>query len=220
MTVTLLVFTDGRRDCLERTLASFDESIDPRQIHRRVIVNDCPDPDFRRWVQALDFDVHVPPLTHKRGFAGAIVAGWNAVGDTDHVFHLEDDFVFTRHVDIKAITAILNQNPHLAQMALRRQAWNDAEKAAGGIIELHPTDYSDRSNGAHTWLEHRLFFTTNPSVYPSSLTERSWPSVQYSEGVFSRELFKDPNVASGYWGSRKDEPWVIHIGHNRIGTGY
>lgn len=218
--ITLLVITDGRRRCLQRTLESFDLSVDPRHISRRVIVNDCPDAEFGEWVDTLGFDTVVPPLWQRRGYGGAITAGWDAIEDAEWVFHLEDDFVFTRHVDVAAMVNILRSHQYLAQMALRRQPWNDAEKAVGGIVEQHPEQYRDCTDGFHRWLEHRMFFTTNPCVYPRWVRKIAWPRCNYSEGVFSHLLFSDSNTRSAFWGQRSDPPWVIHIGHQRTGTGY
>lgn len=219
--ITLLVLTDGRRGYLGRTLNSFELSVTQAPIGRRVIVNDCPDdPEHEAWIDTLGFDTHLRPEPRRRGFAGAIAAGWEAVDGTDFVFHLEDDFIFTRHVDLVAMARVLDAHPYLTQMALRRQAWNDGEVAAGGVIEQHPDAYQDRSAGPNHWLEHRLFFTTNPSLYPRWIRDRSWPACAGSEGTFSLGLFEDPALRSGYWGRRTDDPWVLHIGVERTWHGF
>jgi hypothetical protein len=218
--ITLLVITDGRRACLQRTLESFQLATRAEHITRRIIVNDCPDPAFRAWVDTLGFDLHVPPERKRRGFAGAIITGWEAVGAAPYVFHLEDDFCFTRHVDVRAMIKVLAEQPHLAQMALRRQPWNETEIAAGGVVEAQPDAYEDRSDGYHHWLEHRMFFTTNPSVYPQWVRELGWPLTKHSEGIFSQQVFGDPAIRSAYWGLRTDGPWVLHIGEIRTGTGF
>lgn len=220
MTITLMVITDGRRDCLQRTLDSFELCVNQDHIARRVIVNDSPDPTYSDWVDTLGFDEHVRPQPRRRGFAGAIAAGWAAVADTDHIFHLEDDFVFTRHVDLRAMTSVLERHPGLAQLALRRQPWNETEAAAGGVVEQHPEAYADCSDGTCFWLEHRIFFTTNPSLYPPWVRADGWPLVPHSEGVFSHRLFEDSHVRSAFWGTRRDTPWVVHIGDQRVGVGY
>ena len=221
MNVMLLVITDGRRSCLERTLESFALCTSPETIFQRAIVNDCPDPDYASWIDTLGFDVHVRPSRTKRGFAGAIAAGWAAIApDATHVFHLEDDFLFTRYVNIRAMVTVLDQHPHLAQMALRRQAWSDPEKAAGGVVEQNPDSYTDCTDGTNSWLEHRLFFTTNPSLYPRRTMNTPWPVVPESEGRFSRALLADQTARCGYWGKRNDDPWVIHLGVTRLGSGY
>lgn len=215
-----MVVTDGRRDCLERTLGSLADNVDQAAIDRRVVVNDCPDPDYRLWLDTLGFDHHVLPLRRRRGFGGAIAAGWAQVGECDHVFHLEDDFLFTRPVDIAALVEVLDAHPYLVQMALRRQPWNPTEVAAGGVVEVTPGLYQDCTDGNNHWLEHRAFFTTNPSVYPRAIVNRGWPTGPESEGIFSMQLFRNPALRSGYWGRRTDEPWVHHIGVTRTGVGF
>jgi len=218
--LALVVFTDGRRDCLQRTLASFDLSVDPALIDRRVVVNDCVEsPEYGYWLDTLGFDEQIRPLDARRGFAGAVATGWEAVADADYVFHLEDDFVFQRHVDLKLMVEVLDGHPELAQMALKRQPCNDDELRAGGVVELRSTDFMDCVDHGAWWLEHRCFFTTNPSLIPSATIARGWPRVERSEGVFSLSLFEDLNAVCGYWGRRSDPPWVHHVG-TRVGTGY
>lgn len=219
-TLTLLVITDGRQECLHRTLESLDLSVDLDVISRRVIVNDCGEnPAFGDWLDTLGFDEHLRPATSRRGFAGAIAAGWKAAGDSDYVFHLEDDFIFQRPVNLQHIMKVLADHPHLAQMALRRQAWNDEEVKAGGVVESRPSEFVDCSDGEAQWLEHRCFFTTNPAVLPAQTVAREWPQVQHSEGIFGLKLFEDPQTTCGYWGRREHLPWVRHIGV-RGGIGY
>jgi hypothetical protein len=220
MTITLLVITDGRQECLQRTLDSFYLNVDTTVFDRHVIVNDCGErPDYSDWVDTLGFDEHLRPTAGRRGYAGAIAAGWDAVNGADFVFHLEDDFEFRRPVDLRAMIDVLIDCPYLAQMALRRQACNDDETTAGGVVELQATEFFDRHDGTSDWLEHRCFWTMNPNVYPAWVVERGWPQAPQSEGRFGLELFEDPTIFCGYWGRREDRPWVHHIGV-RVGTGY
>jgi hypothetical protein len=90
--ILLVVMTDGRRECIERTIPSFD-------------VFSHPD--------------------GRQGFGGAIRFAWELVrwlpGGDRFVLHLEDDFVFRRPVDLMAMAHVLDDEPHLVQLALRRQ---------------------------------------------------------------------------------------------------
>lgn len=219
MNLTLLVITDGRRSCLEPTLASFAAATHADDINETVIVNDCPHPDYARWVDTLGFDHHIRLGPTKRGFAAAIQAGWDATRRADHLFHLEDDFEFVRPIDLPAMRTVVDTYG-LAQMALRRQPWNELEVEAGGFIEMHPDAYAEQTDGTHHWLTHRLFFTTNPSLYPRRITDQGWPLTRYSEGMFSQRLFSDPNIDCAFWGRLTDPPWVTHIGYQRAGEGY
>jgi hypothetical protein len=115
---------------------------------------------------------------------------------------------------------LLERHPELAQLALKRQAWNAEERAAGGIIECHPGDFLEVSDAEATWTEHRRFFTTNPSVYSSRLCELGWPQVEHSEGIFTHCLLEDPELRFAFWGGRFDPPQCQHIGEVRAGVGY
>lgn len=224
MSVTVVVMTDGRRDCLERSLATVDRLRGPVSV--KVIHDDTGDPRHHEWLWQR-FTGHgwcIVTTDRRSGFAGAYAHAWQWLTDHDRndwILSTEDDFTFNRDVDLHAVIDVLTAHPHLAQMALRRQAWNAAERAAGGVIELDPDAYTDRRDAdGRQWLEHRRFFTTNPSLYRRTLTARGWPTGAHSEGVFSAELFTDPAAACGYWGARDDPPWVTHIGQHRSGHGY
>jgi hypothetical protein len=227
--IALLVITDGRRDCITRTIASAQEHL-VGPITRRVIYDDSGDLTNRAWLRVTfpDFEIAYHP-EGRQGFGGAIRAAWAVLldGTERFVFHLEDDFTFGRYVNLEAMAHVLDHRPHLAQLALRRQPWNDTERAAGGVVETNPESYLDAEDAdgypageSLAWLEHRLFFTTNPSLYRTDLCQRGWPLGAQSEGFFSAGLFLDPTVRCAYWGRRNDEPWVIHIGKERNGIGY
>ena len=194
MSVCLLFITDGRPYAAQ-TLASAAEMLPP-----------------------LDCCAIVDDTDHRLGFGGAIRAGWELVLRTnaDYVFHLEDDFTFERPVPIEQMQQVLATKPNLAQMALKRQPWNESEKAAGGIIEQHPGDFTE-VRGA--WTEHRRFFTTNPCLYPRWLCEKGWPEGAESEGRFTHQLLGD-GFRFALWGAKADPPWVRHIGERREGHGY
>lgn len=217
--LTLLVITYGRRHCLERTLAAADEAL-LADFDQRIIVNDSLDPAYWAWLD----DAHgsrftiLHPDTGKRGFAGAIDAGWRAIGaGPGHVFHLEDDFVMNRTIPVPAMIEALEADPTVAQVALIRQAWNDRERAAGGLVAAHPDDYRPAVLAGHTVLLNRRCFTTNPCVYRRGLVARRWPQTAESEGLFTHEL-----LAAGFqfalWGDGAE--WVTHIGDERVGCGY
>lgn len=240
MTIALLVITDGRDEVLAQTMSSLAAAL-TGPITRSVLYDDTGNPHHRDYLEDTypAFDVIQHPAG-RQGFGGAIRAAWRhiGVGPERFVFHAEDDFVLNRPLDLRPLAAVLDACPHLAQMALRRQPWNAEEKAAGGIVEQHPDDYTERTleTGAVTavlpdatipgylrsavWLEHRRFFTTNPSLYRRSLVQRGWPDVEHSEGHFSIDLFADPAVRCAFWGGRADPPMVHHIGTERVGVGY
>lgn len=228
--VTVLVMTDGRRDCIERTVESADLNL-RGNIARVVVHDDSGDDDYAAWL-----DVTFPRFTivstgQRSGFGGAIRSAWQYIRDHDHspfVFHLEDDFLFERPVDLDAMAYVLQHRHYLAQMALRRQPWNDTERAAGGIIEADPDAFAEVDAGLDTWLEHRKFFTTNPHLLRRDvIIHTCWPEGEQSEGHYGLNLLEHGyanvragEVRFGYWGMRASGVAVTHIGNVRVGTGY
>lgn len=193
----LLLISDGRDEYLRQTMASALEML----------------PTF-------DDLIHVDDAAHELGFDGAVREGWARALATDctHIFWLEQDFTFRRYVDVAAMLKVLDAFPYLAQIALLRQPWNDAERRAGGVVEQHPDSYTRVEWEDLTWREHRRFFTTNPCLVPRWVLERGWPAGSESEGRFGCDLFASrEDVRSAFWG---DCVWVDHIGAERQGVGY
>jgi hypothetical protein len=201
VTVALLLISDGRDDYRERAIVSAKELV--------------PEPEFF---------IEVEDPEHKLGFGGTIRQGWRRVlteTEADFVFHLEADFTFNRPVPLAEMAAVLKARPYLLQLALRRQPWNEQEKAAGGIVEMHPEDYTEADLNGWRWLEHTNFFTTNPSLYPRAVCEYGWPDGPESEGRFGIEIREQrPELRFGFWGSRDSGEAVTHIGAERKGKGY
>ena len=227
--IALLVVTDGRDDYLEAAVCSAGASL-IGQVTERWMYDDTGDDAYRASLRRL-----YPQFRHidagpRQGFGGAIRAAWSRIAaesEARFVFHLEQDFTFNEPVDLDEMATVLDLHPHLVQLALRRQPWNDHERAAGGIVEQHPDAYEDFHWQGRHWLEHRLFFTTNPSLYRMSLCSTRWPEGGNSEGHYTHQLLQggSPEVPGeqvrfGYWGTRSSEPWVHHIGHQRAGVGY
>ncbi len=222
--VLLLVMADGRGDYLANTLDSAADMLCGDIIARTVIHDDSGDDHHRAWLRGMFPEATVIGVGSRLGFSNAMNRAWRYVArqPQQFVFHLEQDFTFTRPVDLRELVRVLGYNPHLQQIALRRQPWNGREHAAGGVVEADPaafTDLRDPVTGAE-WLTHRLFWTCNPSLYRRDLTRLGWPPGADSERRFGRRLFRDPRARCAYWGGRNDSPWVTHIGDQRAGWGY
>lgn len=196
MTCALLLIHDGRRDYLEQTVASIDEML----------------PTFDQYVSVDD-------SSHALGFAGAIQRGWEQV-ETDWVAHVEADFIFRAPVDVAQILVLLKRHPEIAQVVLKRQPCNEQERAAGGVVECWPDEFTERREGMDVWTEHKLFWSTNPSFYSSRYCRMGWPQIARSEEAFTRQLLQDPHLRFAFWGEKFAPPIVEHIGMERAGNGY
>lgn len=222
--VALLVIGDGRDELREQTLASFLSNVFGYRLGYAAVVDD------RR---------------HEMGFGGAIRAGWHYLAEHlreaaeaglpapfDYVFHLEEDWLFAEPIDVRWLAVMLGGAktptrqalPVLAQAALKRGPVNDVEARAGGLIELWPDEYQDAGtihpeSGAVPYVQHRLFFTTNPSLYRASLMLLGWPEGNQSEAAFTQRCL-DFGYWFGFYGARTHPPTIEHLGTVRTGGGY
>lgn len=157
---------------------------------------------------------------HTLGMAGAVRAAWQTALDDqwDHLLHWEEDFRIDQPVDLDGMQYVLDRAPHLAQIVLKRQPWNDEEIAAGGIIELHPDDYTEfKAWGRNIrWTEHSRIFSLNPCLIPRSVLELGWPDG--NEAGFTEKCL-DAGYRFAFYGGRDDPPRVEHVGTVR-GTGW
>lgn len=218
--VALLVIGDGRDALKQDTLRSWNEAAHDHELVTLVDVDD---------------------RFHTMGFCGAIRDGWErlrvlrAIRPFDYVFHLEEDWRFDRDFSIRDMADVLDSDTSLAQIALRRGPENDIEAAAGGLVEVWPDEYSDASlfvGGVHPpptveearqidYLRHRLYWTTNPSLYHADLVAHyDWPEGPRCEAAFTLTMQAE-SLAFAFLGSRSESPWITHTGrHQRRGRGY
>jgi hypothetical protein len=221
--VGAVVITNGRRDCIVRTIPSLEAMVGP--FADRLICDDSGDPEYVRWLTATFPAWRVrahPHLGHGPAVRFAIAEA--AKMDTEWVFWCEDDVEFARRVDTAAIVRVMEATPHLKQMSIKRQSWFPLEKAAGPTVidRFDPKLFVERQSPEGPWISHRTFYTLNPHLVSRALLQViRWPAVPNSENAFGARLFRDPRPICGIWGSKADDPWVLHQENAvRVGTGY
>lgn len=230
--ITLLVMTDGRGDYLQDTIASFEEKV-TGTITRRVIHDDSGDLDYSGWLRETFMNYEIIYGGDRLGYSGAVQRAWFELNHDDNrfTFHLEDDFVFNRSVDLDEIAEFLDEHWWLAQMALRRSAWGREQR---GFVEDAPSAYTEMKTVSwkqpeHRWLEHQLYYTMTPHLYRSRLRSVGWPDGEGSEIHYKDKLLQQGlpwNVLGeqtkfGFWGGIEDgADAVTHIGEKRAGYGH
>lgn len=210
MTVDLVVITDGRGDYLEQAIDSAREHLDYR-FTQRIMVDDSGEPRYTAWLREQYPEFKVLAHPQRRGLAAAVQTGWQATS-AEYVFHLEEDFTFNQHVDIEAMRTVLRGSSCLAQVVLKRQAWSREEKAAGGIVEMHPNQYVERRIAGHVVTAHRRIFSLNPCLIPRDVIDIGWPAS--NEAGFTAACLVD-GWEFAFIGARFDPPVVTHIGERR-----
>jgi hypothetical protein len=192
---------------------------------RDLYLNDCLDNLFTYLV--ADYEVHVVDDTaHELGMAGAVKDGWEWAirQDCDYLLHIEEDF---RLIDLplRAMRYVLDMNPHLAQVVLKRQPWSNEEIAAGGQIEYSTSlgnIYTQRHGATGVdWVEHSTLFSVNPCLIPRRTLDLEWSS-SHPGGVERAitEACETAGMRFAYYGHRTDPPRCEHVGHVRASTGW
>jgi hypothetical protein len=232
--IAFVIRTGGRRDTwparreyLLEMLRTFDEHVvyPAERTAARVVFSDWPasvTEELTAIAEAHGFYVWGQAPGTEGHYTSSMQRLWNYLDSRtwayDQAFIVEDDFAFERDVPLEAMARTLATQRQLVQMALLRDACYVAERDAGGILG-HPIDeFALERAGSSAWLEHRRFFTLNPTLIRRATFNEPWPSGQHSEAVFGRRLFRDKRARAALWG--EGEAWIRHLGEVRAGGGY
>lgn len=225
-TVTLVVHSGGplerweaRSAYLRKSLASLAKHVNG-PIVQRVLYSDWP-AEVRPELDAIaqKHGLYVVGGGNK-GYTESRRALWSylsrrAVGS--YVFATEDDFLYERDVDLAPMIRALDADRSLLQVALLRDPY-PSEVERGGILGWPADQFTPAGKNGDSRLEHRLFFTANPSLFRRELTEREWPGGTSSERRYGDYLLRDTRARFALWGS--GEAWTTHIGKVRAGDVY
>lgn len=227
VTVSIVVRTGGsegtwpeRSAYLARSLASLSERVSG-DIVQRVIYSDWDDEFAGALAEiARPFGFYVVGGGH-HGYTPAVRRLWGYLdrrATGRFVFLAEDDFIYDRDVDLSEMAATLNREPRLAQLALLRGPAYPREMTGDGILGWPRDSFTSLGDR----IEHRLFWTMNPSLFRRDrIVKHDWPGVASSERVFGDNLLRDPSTRFAFVGD--GEPWITHIGETRAvagGAGY
>lgn len=246
MNYILTVLTNGRRTCFERSIHAFMQHVRP--LPDRIYVFDDGGQTGEGFVDEtisaalvkqdagahLVYDESSRPLgmcaAHKNCHDFAATQ-FGEDWEIDWAFHLEDDFVILRPVDLRDLAAVLDAEPTCKQMALVRCPWGK-EIEFGGYIPHMPGHYERRKidlaretlrvGYAHDndrrrleWIATQRNWATNPALMRTELLRRyPWPAEPGCETTIGPRILEDePDAVFGLWGW--GEPWAAHIALER-----
>lgn len=221
--IVTAIMTCGRGDVFERTLASLDEQVSG-PITREVIFDDSGDRAYRLWLEEIADrrGASVMSWGENLGYTMSMFYAWRWLrhhATEPYVFHVEDDFTFDRPVDLTELVKVLELEPALAEVVLLRHAYYPREIRAGGIVEEHPEAYTRQDREGLTWLEHELFFSTNPGLYARDLVRRhDWPRKHRNSEAVMGPVLVGEGRRFAFLGD--GTPQITHIGDERGGHGY
>ena len=225
---TLLVFNDGRNDYLEQTLSTFFDQVSFPSTPYKILIDDMPE---GRDVVLLDkiasrfaFDDLILNDTNLGSF-GSIMRAWSSLPPaTEHVFHLENDFVFAERIDVRDLVTVLEE-PWICNITLLRQPWYEDERDAGGLFRVCPEKFRESVVRGVPVCLHRDYFGHNPGLYRRTFARVIPDTSRLESGqILSHEriyrdllLGEDPSRQFAIFGGLSDPPRVFHIGHRRVG---
>ncbi len=219
MNLAVCVIGDGRGEFLRQTVDSIGTHVFYKDL-RGVMVDDSGDLDYGLY---LDEEYYGWSIVHggRRGMAGAVQAGFDAVlaTDAEYVLWVEEDMMLTRYLPIPEALAALEAHPNLAQMCFKREAIDPSEGDDQLAAILARAAFS-RTHEAFT--THDVIFSMNPCLIPRRVLEVGWPAGPIgvgNEDGMTRKLL-DEGFVFGSWGHVGDEPWARHIGYAVRSSGY
>lgn len=228
--VAVIVRTGGaaetwpeRSAYLRTSLASLSAQV-TGTIVQRVLYADWAD-EFRPELSAIaaEHGFYVAGEGH-HGYTESVRRLWKYIARrvrAPYVFLAEDDFTYDRPVDLGPMVEALDTDRDLAQVALLRAPCY-AREMEGGILGWPEEAFTPRDQGnGHGRLEHRLFWTMNPSLIRRTIADQQWPQAASSERVFGDRLLRNPQTRFAFWGD--GTPWIGHLGEVRAvpgGAGY
>lgn len=221
------VLTNNRPVYLERSLRAFVEHIHPHPTETVVMDDGGATPGLSELLSNMlpwpwRTERSHPPL----GQCLAQRKLWEAAANSEHewAFHLEDDQVLVRPVDLEDLRSVMDTNPHIKQMTLIRAPWG-AEIEYGGYIAKDPGWYGRHEvlrgtgivgagAGRLEWIETTRNWANAPTLVRTSLMrEFEFPETQAetSIGPLIRAVYPDATFGLWGWG----EAWCSHIGIER-----
>lgn len=209
MSTALILTTCGRRHYLERSLESLHANCAETFAHR-IMVDDSGDPEFSAWLRSTFIGWTVLSHGMRAGLAAAVETAWDAVRRTDAewIFHIEDDFTYTRTVPVAAMRLALESDPTLAQVTLYRQPWSPAERVAGGYLRDGRWTETDSVCGYELHTDGGLF-SFNPTLYPRQIVDECIGGL---EADVTRQLH---GWKFGVLSGPSESPLCWHIGAER-----
>lgn len=236
MEYLLTILTNGRRECFERAVHAFAQHASPAP-SAIMVMDDGGQTGAAFVVETLAAAFRSPPPYAYEdspapiGMCKAHAHCWHAAATSDlpWVFHLEDDFVLLRPLQLDHLRETLEAEPTLTQLALVRTPWL-REIPFGGYIPQFPGLYERRETiipgvvmadhvisgaaRAH-WIATTRNYATNPALCRTDLCRRyPWPLEGGCETLIGPAILEDrPDAVFGLWGW--GEPWAAHIGVER-----
>lgn len=201
---TVVVTSCGRFDLLDQTIASFTRCFDAEKI---IVAEDSTDHAGARAFAdrhaIVDLRINDPKLGQLR----SIDQLYESVA-TPFVIHLEDDWEFSRAIDLEKIVAMLRTNPDVTVALLAHREYAPHLERGARMMSAEGFNYKYFTPDTHPmWFSYSF----NPSIARLDLWKEIGPFVKFeTEEKLSLALKKDGKRIALLW-----PPIGHHIGDHR-----
>ncbi len=181
---TTVLTSCGRFDLLGKTVASLQRHF---EVDRIIIAEDSENSAaagaFAREFPVVDMRVNLPKL----GQMGSIDAHYATI-NTPYVFHLEDDWGFTRGIDLEVVTQFLEARPDISVVCIAHRVY-DPRFHKSAKKETHDgIDYLVWDLDAHPkWFSYSF----NPSIARLALWREIGPFAKFVTEENLSKFLKD-----------------------------
>jgi hypothetical protein len=150
---------------------------------------------------------------------------WNLIKNRnyDYVWHQEDDVEILQPIRMLDLISLLQQDPNLSQVVLKRQKWYSNEDETKSL----PSDWTYNN---YRYEKHSLIFSPMASLYGMDRVRfpyKEWYNTHYpdtnlsqinfNEGMVGKALYEEFGVVSGHLKQSTGENLVNHIGEYFVG---
>jgi hypothetical protein len=215
MKICQVIFSTNRIEYLKRTLAAQRNLNWEGFTVDRIFIDDYPrgrdDLFLTELVRTYGYnEVHLHQTN--LGLSVTWTEFWNLIRDRDYdyVWHQEDDVEILEPIRVMDLVALLQQDPGLSQIVLKRQKWYFNESDSRAL----DTDW--------TYLNYRyektsLIFSPMASLYS---TERvHFPYSDWYKQYYPGTNFSEINLNEGMVGKALAEGFGLVSGHLKASTG-
>ena len=201
---TVVVTSCGRFDLLARMIASFERHFPTTRI---VVAEDSTDHEGARAFAADQAKVEMRINDPKLGQMRSIDRLYSTVS-TPYVVHLEDDWEFTRSVELERIVSMLDSRPDVSVALLAHREYAPRFENGARLMEVDGLKYKCFEHDTHPlWFSYSF----NPSIARLDLWRRLGGFAQYeTEEKLSGFLKKQGVQIALLW-----PPVGRHIGDDR-----
>ena len=167
MKICRVVFSTNRLEYLIPTLASHESNIltDGLDIHS-ILIDDYPQGRYDEAIIDIGKKYNFNEVVlhpQNKGITKNWTDLWNYLKsqDFDYIWHHEDDIIFQRKVQLQTLIDVLNNDPKLCQVNLKRAPWYDWE------FNEPLKNGKEERYGSYLYSKEQEFFWTMASLYPS-----------------------------------------------------